>query len=317
MSSTDRLVDDYEALCLEPDPPLYAVSEEDSAKNRFSNVCPVAATRVRVRSQGQHNEYINANYVTPPNNRVYIATQAPLPETTACFWQMVFENDSRVIVMLCNLVERNRVRCHKYWPRQDEAKRFGSLTVKLVKSATLPGIHLRKLLVADGRGTERLVTNVQMTEWPDFGVPESSDHVRSVLDILDHYLQAGGGPPVVHCSAGLGRTGSFIAIHSCLTQLRLHGTCNVRETVRIMRQQRAGMIQTAEQYVFVYKALKDVLFSLSATNTALLDSSGESDAPSPDWIATELLSGRTLSNCMIGELLQQPQPASPFVGEAR
>ncbi len=230
---------------------------------------------------------------------------------------MVYENDSRVIVMLCNLVERNRVRCHKYWPRQDESKRFGSLTVKLVKSATLPGIHLRKLVLTDAAGNERLITNVQMTEWPDFGVPESSEHVRNVLDILDHYLASGGGPPVIHCSAGLGRTGSFIAIHSCLTQLRVQGTCNVRETARTIRQHRAGMIQTAEQYVFVYKALKDVLFSLSATNTALLDSSGETDSPSPDWIATELLSGRTLTNCTLGELLTQPQPSSPFVGEAR
>lgn len=276
---------------------------------------PVEATRVRV---GTNRAYINANYITPPNGRVYIATQGPLAETTAAFWQMVKEHDSRVIVMLCNLVERNKVRCHKYWPKLDSSVRYGALTVKLVKTATLPGIQLRKMLITDRAGKETLCNMVQMTEWPDFGVPASTEHVRSLLDILDHYV-VGGGPPVIHCSAGVGRTGAFIAIHASLSQLRQTGTCNVKETVRLMRQQRVGMIQTAEQYVFVYKALKDVLFSLSATNTALLDSSGESESNDADWIATELLSGRTFGNCSaIGDLLPSPtQLGSPFVGEAR
>jgi protein tyrosine phosphatase len=112
-----------------------------------------------------------------------------------------------------------RVRCHKYWPKLDETRRYGGLSVKLVKTATLPGIQLRKLLLTDRSGKESLCNMVQMTEWPDFGVPNSSEHVRNVLDILDHYLAAGGGPPVVHCSAGVGRTGSFIAIHASLCQV--------------------------------------------------------------------------------------------------
>lgn len=91
----------------------------------------------------------------------------------------------------------------------------------------------------------------------------------------------------------------------------------MKETVRQMRQQRAGLIQTVEQYIFVYRALKDVLFSMTATNTALLDSSGETDETSPDWIATELLSGRTFNNCSIADLLPAPSHGSPFVGEAR
>lgn len=312
-TENDRsLVEEFEAL---PQHDVALAGAAEGRLNRFANVLPAAQTLVRLGSNG----YVNANHVRLGVTS-YIATQGPLPETTAAFWTMVYEQDSPVIVMLTNLVERNKVRCHRYWPKASETKRFpGGLTVRLVKSATLPGVMLRKVALSDGSGRERHVTNVQLTEWPDFGVPQSTEGVRTVLDIMDYYRATSGasGPPVVHCSAGIGRTGSFIAIHASLWQLRSTGRCNVRETVVAMRQQRPGSVQTSEQYLFVFRALKDVLFSMNAQNLGLLDSSGEESASTSavdfDKAAMELLSGR---HCLPRELTV-PVPSSPFIGDVR
>ena len=165
---------------------------------------PVAATRIHLANR--RNDYINANLVTL-NSRDYICTQAPLMETTNDFWLMLVQQNCRVIVMLTNLVEKNRIRCHKYWPsKQGETRRYGALSVQLVKSALMAGIILRKFRVIDSAGNnERHVTQIQYTEWPDFGVPDSCDGIRQVLDIFDHYISssAGCGPVLVHCSGTL------------------------------------------------------------------------------------------------------------------
>ena len=117
---------------------------------------------------------------------------------------------------------------------------------------------------------------------------------------------------MVHCSAGIGRTGVFVATHSSLTQLRTTGLCNVRETVKAMRQQRAGMIQTPEQYLFVYTTLREVLFSLDNPQfQQLLESSGETDENS--FVNHSLMNGRSF-NCLVDEESQiVAPPPSPFL----
>lgn len=200
--------------------------------------------------------YINANHVTLGDDERYICTQAPLPSTCDDFWRMCWEQDCRVIVMLCNLTERKKVRCHRYWPvKAGETQHYGGVAVALVKAATLPGLQLRRFQLLCG-GVARIVTQLHYTEWPDFGVPDDTDTVRCIVEMYDYYTR-GGGTGIVHCSAGIGRTGSFVAIHACLRALQRRGACDVRAVVASMRRQRLGMVQTAEQYLFVYQALRD------------------------------------------------------------
>lgn len=213
--SDDVLLADYETICTsEVKQPVYRSPE--AGKDRYQDVLPTASTRVKLT--GRRSDYINANHVRVGVSH-YVCTQAPLMETTNDFWLMVHQLDSRVIVMLTNLVEKGRIRCHKYWGKSGEQRRYGGLMVTMVKSAMMDGIILRKFRVAESSGAqERLVTQIHFTEWPDFGVPSSAAGLRRVLDIFEHYLStgAGHGPPIVHCSAGLGRAGTFVAIHSSL-----------------------------------------------------------------------------------------------------
>lgn len=359
------ILEEYKAITLtEEHPPLYHIfNSEDATKNRFSNIIPVAHTRVKLHARPGRSDYINANYVTY-GTYTYICTQGPLEETASDFWQMVYEQNSRVIVMLCNLVEKNRIRCHKYWPRIDEVRRYGNVWVKFVKTASMPGVHLRKfhLYYANPnnindastltqRSPDRQVTQLHYTEWPDFGTPYSSCHIRTLVEMFDHYISDSSntnvngnsspyGPGIVHCSAGIGRTGTFVAIHSCLRQLRSMGRCDVRDTVVSLRRQRVGMVQTAEQYVFVYQTLKDAIIAvhrnaspssssnsnnvksnMSSSGTVLLDSSGEAMPPpepmelDEDGVTEHLLEGRPF-NCInpseSGQITQASQLGGRF-----
>lgn len=320
------ILNEYKAVSLDEDkPPVYQLKDEDIQKNRWSNIIPVETTRVKLG--GRRNDYINANFVNASSN-TYICTQGPLPETTADFWQMVYEQNSRVIVMLCNLVERNKVRCHKYWPKHNESKRYGDIVVKFVKQATAPGLQLRKfhLFYRQESGTpDRVVTQIHYTEWPDFGTPDSTLAIRNVCEMYNHYSRGGGGPGTIHCSAGIGRTGSFVAIHSCLSDLFRFGACNVQQTVRSLRRQRNGMIQTAEQYLFVYQSLKDTVIAVKKKNNnamiqPTLESSGEQDngvqpmeleLNDDEVLVTEmLLSNRPISSyCLLNDTGMNMSPS--------
>jgi len=201
-----------------------------------------------------------------------------------------------------------------------ETRRYGKVHVTLIKAVTLPGVHLRKLRVVEGgnnsSSAEHLVTQIQFTEWPDFDVPEVTTGIRSVLDIFNHYTTGVEGIPVVHCSAGVGRSGTFIAIHAALHQLRTTGLCNVRETVKSMRRQRAGMIQTAEQYLFVYNVLREILFSLDhpQMQQLMLSSSGETDDAKPVDLVTEaLMEGRSFNSICLDESQIEAPQQSPFL----
>lgn len=292
------IVEEYRQLSLaDPPPALVHLSPDDIAKNRWSNILPVAATRIRLGpSSSASSDYINANLVTHGSSS-YICTQGPLAETCNDFWQMVYEQKSAVIVMLCNLVEKNRVRCHKYWPKLNEAKKYGDLIVKFVKNATMPGLQLRKFhlfFVGNGHADksvldgppDRVVTQLHYTEWPDFGTPDSTFAIRSLFDLYNHY--SGSTPGVIHCSAGIGRTGSFVAIHAAMRDLFTFGAANVRELTQSLRQQRAGMIQTAEQYLFVYQTLRDAILAQPQCKKNLLDSSGGDTADANGVLPMEL-----------------------------
>uniref|UniRef100_A0A8C5L5T5 Tyrosine-protein phosphatase non-receptor type n=1 Tax=Jaculus jaculus TaxID=51337 RepID=A0A8C5L5T5_JACJA len=252
--------------------------QENKNKNRYDNILPFDHTRV-VLHDGDPSEpvsdYINANIIMPAfaskgNNskpkKSYIATQGCLPNTVNDFWRMVFQENSRVIVMATKEVERGRSKCVKYWPEESALKEYGVMRVRHVKESAA---QLKLSKVGQGN-TERTVWQYHFQTWPDHGVPGDP---QGVLDFLEEVRRkqesiVGAGPVVVHCSAGIGRTGTFIVIDILIDIIREKGVdcdIDVAKTIQMVRSQRSGMVQTEAQYRFIYVAVQHHIETLQRT----------------------------------------------------
>mmetsp|Transcript_17103 Transcript_17103/g.66610 ORF Transcript_17103/g.66610 Transcript_17103/m.66610 type:complete len:440 (+) Transcript_17103:154-1473(+) len=244
-------------------------------KNRYPDVLPFERTLVRLHT-GDHCSYINANFIqTVPQQRPrYIACQAPLPHTFTDFWIMVWENNTPVIVMLTRLMERRRVKAHCYWPgREGEEERFGDIRVVLKQEVEQEKLVFRLFDIK--RGDEvREVLHIHYQEWPDYGAPLSCKIIGNVISAMSSYREAhqkkyGLEEPAmvtVHCSAGIGRAGTFIAINAYRERKEAEvadacGNISVKDIVEDLRQQRMGMVQSKEQYCFIYRAIREFEFS--------------------------------------------------------
>ncbi|KAL7073209.1 hypothetical protein ACQ4LE_007513 [Meloidogyne hapla] len=306
---------------------------ENIRKNRYRNVVPFDHTRIRLQRSTSlnngcvggggklqtnvNNDYINANYVEIPLDtkrypefadfkRHYISTQGCLEETVSDFWQMVWQENSLLIVMVTKEVERGRVKCYRYWPDLDEEFIYGNLIVKTVeenknddymrrvfvlkrknnenktseakdgnnKNKSLPPLsstssceEKEESKEEDLKEEERLIYHFQILSWED----NDACPVESVLNFLDAVNECekneiGGnknkidkkakiGPIIVHCSAGIGRTGTFLALDILINRIKQKGpkcVCDVQRTVRMLREQRATMVQTEAQYRFIF-----------------------------------------------------------------
>jgi len=238
-----------------------AMKPENFCKNRYPDVLPYEPTRVRL--QTCPNDYINANYISETHERSYISCQAPLPQTFDDFWSMVWENNVSIVVMLTRFLERRRIKAHCYWPNeQNEVETFGNISVQLVKAKSVgPDIIIRKFAVAHAQfGEAREIVHIHYTEWPDCGVPTSTQSIRAVLVLMDAYQAKFGSDSsvVVHCSAGIGRTGTLIAIRQYLNLCKRGYLPKISDIVRDLRNQRMGMVQTREQYEFIHRVLEDI-----------------------------------------------------------
>ncbi|XP_050438870.1 tyrosine-protein phosphatase non-receptor type 4 [Adelges cooleyi] len=227
-------------------------------KNRYRDIAPYDCTRYVLKDQ--ENDYINANYINMeiPGSGIinrYIATQGPLQTTIGDFWQMVLESRSNLIVMVTALVEKGRQKCAKYWPPINETLEVKhDLTVKTVSEETETSniIVYRQLELTDLMTNEtRPVTQIQYGLWPDHGVPDDSDRLLSLVDAVRKERAGVVEPVVVHCSAGIGRTGVIILLETALCLLEAGQPVYPLEIVRQMRDQRAMMVQTSNQYKFV------------------------------------------------------------------
>jgi len=254
--------------------PLYTTAKQtmNMKKNRYSNILAMEFSRVRLQGYRDlflESDYINANYINgelPGSEKAYISCQAPLPSTVSHFWLMIWEQKSSVIVMLTRLQERGRCKACEYWPNFGETKKWGDINVTFTKTKKIcKYLTMRTLVLEKTNEKPRQIIQLQYTEWPDFGIPSSSNVIRTLVRSMDNAkakgLAAGlNGPVVAHCSAGVGRTGTFLAIHISLQKMKFYRTLesvNVPQTVLLLRQTRAGMVQTAEQYLFIYEAVKD------------------------------------------------------------
>ncbi|XP_014258399.1 tyrosine-protein phosphatase corkscrew isoform X3 [Cimex lectularius] len=246
---------------------------ENRNKNRYKNILPFDHTRVKLKDADPNepgSDYINANYIKgddDPNGRVYIATQGCLPNTVVDFWKMIWEHNTRVIVMTTKETERGKNKCARYWPDEGESVEYGRVKVDSVSTVSTTDYTLRELSVTDGSET-RTVYHYHFQGWPDHGVPNDPGCVLNFVHDVNQCHESTGytGPVVVHCSAGIGRTGTFIVIHIILNYINTHGVdceIDIQRTIQMVRAQRSGMVQTEAQYKFVYLAVQHYIQTLS------------------------------------------------------
>lgn len=228
------------------------------------NVLPPESARVRLSHSGVlGSDYVNANYVDGFRERKrYIATQGPLPATVQDFWRMVWEENCGVVVNTTALEEGGKVKCHKYWPEVDATIQCGTLEVVCEDTKPLgsDSVHRTLSLRNSKTNQRRTVAHLSFEAWPDHGVPTSPAGILLVLKTLAtqrELSQKEGvtGPIVVHCSAGIGRTGVLCVLDMCLQRLRELGSLDVQAAALHMRRQRPGAVQTLLQYLFIYDAL--------------------------------------------------------------
>ncbi|CAI2169123.1 2558_t:CDS:2 [Funneliformis geosporum] len=261
----------------------YSISAgmEKGTKNRYNNIWPYDHARVKIGECKEGDcDYVNASYVQAKGcDKRYIATQGPLPATYDDFWKVVWEQNSRVIVMLTKEEEAGRIQCHRYWSDcVVKPCRYGSIELILISEASNNSkdntIITRKFRLSHTDHPEipaREITQLHFLGWPDFGIPDSPNRILDLIDTANFTQSLAAqqcessnviGPMIVHCSAGCGRTGAFCTIDSSLSLLnniRNQGLDIsqdlIQNVVMNFREQRLSMVQTLRQYVFCYEAV--------------------------------------------------------------
>ncbi|XP_030223102.1 receptor-type tyrosine-protein phosphatase eta isoform X3 [Gadus morhua] len=250
-----------------------ALALENKTKNRYNNVLPYDSSRVKLSIQGtQFDDYINASYMPGYNSKKeYIGAQGPLPGTVNEFWRMVWEKNIQTLVMLTRCNEQGRVKCEKYWP--EDSKHFGNNTVTMTSEITLEDWTIREFDIKNVKTAEtRSVRHFHFTAWPDHGVPESTELLINFRHLVREHMDqySANSPTVVHCSAGVGRTGTFIAIDRLIFQIERESIVDVYGTIHDLRMHRTLMVQTEDQYVFLNQCALDIIRSRTGTNVDLI-----------------------------------------------
>ncbi|KAM6928125.1 receptor-type tyrosine-protein phosphatase alpha [Xenentodon cancila] len=239
-----------------------ASKEENKEKNRYVNILPYDHSRVHLLSlEGvPDSDFINASFINGYQDKnKFIAAQGPKEETVNDFWRMIWEQNTVTIVMVTNLKERKECKCAQYWPDQG-CWTYGNIRVSVEDTVVLVDYTIRKFCIqqvgdVSGKKPQRLITQFHFTSWPDFGVPFTPIGMLKFLKKVKAFNPFYAGPIVVHCSAGVGRTGTFIVIDAMLDMMNNERKVDVFGFVTRIRAQRCQMVQTDMQYVFIFQAL--------------------------------------------------------------
>uniref|UniRef100_A0A8C6PJ56 Receptor-type tyrosine-protein phosphatase F n=1 Tax=Nothobranchius furzeri TaxID=105023 RepID=A0A8C6PJ56_NOTFU len=235
-----------------------SIQEVNKPKNRYANVIAYDHSRIILTSVDgvPASTYINANYIDGYRKQnAYIATQGPLPETLCDFWRMVWEQRTCTIVMMTHLEEKSRIKCEQYWPSRG-TETYGMIQVTILDTVELATYVMRTFtFYKNGSSEKREVLQFQFLGWPDHGVPEYPTTTLAFLQKVRACNPPDAGPIIVHCSAGVGRTGCFIVIDAMLERMKHEKSVDIYGHVTCMRAQRNYMVQTEDQYIFIHEAL--------------------------------------------------------------
>ncbi|XP_061573072.1 tyrosine-protein phosphatase non-receptor type 6 [Cololabis saira] len=263
---------------------------ENKSKNRYKNILPFNDTRVTLKDTDPNivgSDYINANYVInklrePGGQKQYIATQGCLLTTVNDFWQMVWQEKTRVIVMTTREVEKGRNKCVPYWPKLHEAKEVGPYVVSCESETVAADYLVRVLELTHVKQPKRSRTiwHYQYLSWPDHGVPDEPGGVLSFLTQVNmkQAEYADTGPMIIHCSAGIGRTGTIVVIDMIIETIDTIGLdcdIDIPKYIQMVREQRSGMVQTEPQYKFIYLAVSEYIQTTKAKETACMQTETE------------------------------------------
>jgi cadherin 5 type 2 (VE-cadherin) len=234
-------------------------------KNRFTNILPYDHSRVKLLPTDDEDgsDYINANWMPGYNSkREFVVTQGPLPSTRDDFWRMVWEQNCRAIVMVTKCVEKGREKCDHYWPVDSEPMYYGDLRVLVLNETKCSDWVVSEFELSQGDQIRRLV-HFHYTGWPDFGVPEKLQSLIRFVRLVRTRVGPEGGPIVVHCSAGVGRSGTYITLDRIFQIVQdapdQESTVDIYSIVNEMRRYRMYMVQTEQQYICVHDCLKCVI----------------------------------------------------------
>lgn len=265
LKSNDNLKFSQEYESIEPGQQFmwdHSNMEYNKPKNRYANVTAYDHSRVILQTIDSKpgSDYINANYCDGyRKHNAYVATQGPLQDTCADFWRMCWELRTNTIIMMTRLEERARIKCDQYWPTRG-TETYDQLTVTITETQELATYCIRTFQVSrTGTVERREIKQLQFTAWPDHGVP---DHPAPFLQFLRRcrsLTPPDSGPVVVHCSAGVGRTGCYIVIDSMLERMKHEKAIDIYGHVTCLRAQRNYMVQTEDQYIFIHDALLEAI----------------------------------------------------------
>lgn len=238
---------------------------ENRQLNRYRDVLPYDHSRIILKKGSP--DYINANLVEISRlNKKYILTQGPLPNTAKHFWQMIWEQKTKAVIMLNRVVEKNQIKCYQYWPCGEEhghvgQLEFGNFRIYYRQELRNEYFTIRSLELENiSTGETRPIYHFHYLTWPDFGVPTSPATFLAFLFEVRKtgVMSADIGPCVIHCSAGIGRSGTFVMVDSILTEVERMGNLDqidIKAMLLEIRQYRVGLIQTPDQLRFTYLAI--------------------------------------------------------------
>ncbi|XP_018319083.1 receptor-type tyrosine-protein phosphatase-like N [Agrilus planipennis] len=271
LKNKDRLEQEWVALWAyeaEPNATTIALKPENVQKNRYPDILPYDHSRVVLNelTNASGSDYINASSITDhdPRNPAYIATQGPLPNTSADFWQMIWEQGTVVIVILTRLTESGTAMCHRYWP-EEGSELYHIYEVHLVSEHIWCDDYLvRSFYLKNTRtGETRTVTQFHFLSWPDGGIPSSTKALLEFRRKVNKSYRGRSCPIVVQCSDGSGRTGTYCLIDMVLSRMAKGAKeIDIAATLEHLRDQRPKMVATKQQFEFVLTAVAEEVHAI-------------------------------------------------------